>query len=472
MWGLRPLLRYSDWRGAWILRGIGEDFGPVMVRRGSDAAGQEQPKRSRLGRKRQHGAATERPVSELAAGRSGAAGRSEQAARRPRLTQRQRELQVLPLRANPREPRRTPPSRSQNITPRRSEPGRAHTANAGRSDRARRPRSARAKARRGPRLNRRGRPRSRLGRPRLGSPSRAALVGAGVVLLAAGIGAAVLLSAAGTHRPRPRSASRLTAGVLEFPVSSGWTRAAPTAAATLGLVDGVVLRTTPDASGSLIVGRAASANGTLPPQLSATISGTPAPELVTLGGARYYRYLDLSPSVGGASEAVYTLPTTAGTIFAVCVNHLSRLPLVARCERELSAARLAAGAIAANPQPSYAAAFTAVIRKLDAVRISGTQRLSNAGSPQAQAAAAATLAAAHREAAGAIEALDAGSAAQANAQVASTIRVIGGAYQALGQAVSRGDGPAYVAASTKISQANADLSSAFARLRALGYQVQ
>jgi len=410
--------------------------------------------------------------SGVAARSEAANARSEQVARRPRLTRRQRELPVLALRANPRDPRRTPPSQSQNITPRRPEPTRDHAVKPGRSDRAKRPRTARIKARRGPRLSPRRLTRPRTGRLRRPARLRALLVGLGAALAATALGVAALLTAGGGHRPRRISASRVTAGVLELPVSHGWTRAAPTAAAALGLVDGVVLRTSPDASGTLIVGRAATAGGTLPPQLSATVSGTPAPDLVMLGGARYYRYLDLTPSVGGASEVVYTLPTTAGTVFAVCVNHQPRFPLVARCEQELSAATLTSGAVAANPQPSYAAAFTAVIRKLDAVRVSATHRLSTASSPQAQAAAAATLAAAHREAAAGIEALDAGSAAQANASVASTIRVIGSAYAALGQAVSRGDGPAYVAASTKISNANAALSSAFARLRALGYQVQ
>jgi hypothetical protein len=290
-------------------------------------------------------------------------------------------------------------------------------------------------------------------------------------VVAAGALTLALVNAGGRPRQSP-SRRLLAAGVLEVPIPHGWARAAPTAAVTLGLVDAVALTTTPDPTGTLIVGRAAAVSGQLPPELTSTLAGTPAPQLVTLGGARYYRYLDLTPRSGGGSESVYALPTTAGTMLAVCVNHAPGSDLAARCERVLSADRLTPGTVAANPQAAFAAAFRAVIRKLDVVRVTATQRFNTAPNAPAQAAAAATLAAAHSEAAAALGRLVAGSATDANASVASTLRVIAAGYRSLGRAATRGDAAAYAAATAKISHANVDLSSAFARLQALGYQVQ
>lgn len=469
--GLRPLFRYSAWRGAWVLRGIGEDHGPVLVPRGRDALGRKPPKRSRLARKRSPAKTGPRPVSVFDGEGRRPSPPSEPTSHRPRLTRRQRELPVLALRANPREPRRSAPSGPQAGGPRRSDAASAQAVKPSGSRRVKRPRSARTRAHRGPRLKAPLRPRPRLGRPRAAGARRAVLAGLGVALVAAAAAIAVVSTGGGAAR-KPSSGLRVTAGVLELPVPHGWARAEPTAAVTLGLVDAVALSTTPDPTGTLIVGRAAAISGQLPPELTSTLAGTPAPQLVTLGGARYYRYLDLTPRSGGGSESVYTLPTTAGTMLAVCVNHAPGSDLAARCERVLSAARLTPGTLAANPQSAYAAAFRAVIRKLDVVRVSATQRFNTAPNAPAQAAAAATLASAHSEAAAALGRLVAGSATNANASVASTLRVISAAYQSLGQAATRGDAAAYAAATAKISHANVDLSSAFARLQALGYQVQ
>jgi hypothetical protein len=292
-------------------------------------------------------------------------------------------------------------------------------------------------------------------------------------LVIAAAGTALTLMLLGTGASPQRSPGRITTGALELPMPSGWRRVHPTAAGSFGLVDSVALRTKSDAPGMLIIGKAPSAiTGPLPEQLSATLGFTPTPQLVTLGGSQYYRYLNVTPRAGGAPESVYSLRTTAGTMLAVCAARRPGGDLAARCEHVLGAARLTPGTTTANPEPAYAAAFTAVIRKLNAIRASAGPRLRGANDAQEQAIAATTLANGHVRAAAALEQLDAGLAAGANASVASSIRVLGDAYRSLGQAALRGDTGAYDAASAAVTRDSATLSSAFARLRALGYQVQ
>lgn len=455
LWGLWPVVRYCSWRRAWILRGIGESFGPVLVRRG-DMTSESTAKPPRRAHKDSLNARRRQQPTAL-----------QPRGSRAKLAVRPRPLTRLPIRAHGHEsPRltqpRTSPAKASVATP----------ANTARTSRPKGPRPARASTARG-------------ARPRLHSPSlpwrarwrlhparSAVLVGACVgVALAASAGSLALINTGGGSEKSSNAGSRVSAGALVLPVPPGWTRASPTAAETPGLVDSVALRTSRDASGTLIVGRAATTTGLLPRQLTATFSSTPAPQLVTLGGARYYRYLDLTPRAGGPSETLYALPTTAGTMLAVCVDPGPGSDLAGRCERVLGGARLAPGIVAANPEPGYASSFTAVIRELNVVRVSATRRLHDAHSAQQQATAAATLAAEHMQAAAALERLSAGSATSANASVASTIRLIGNAYRSLGQAATRGDTAAYDAASHELSRANVALNSAFTRLRALGYQV-
>jgi hypothetical protein len=457
---MRPAIRYSEWRGAWILRGVGDHVGPVFVRRELDRRDRAADRRDRAA-DRSARAADRRALAERTRrapdDRLGGAGQGralERTASRPKLKLRPRPATELPLRTQGQ------------ASPRPAQPRRSD-ADAPVATRVQVPRATRAGATRDARRRRR-RSRPSAG-GRLAVAPSVLLVGFGLAAAAAAVSLALVNTGGGRQQP---SGVRLTAGVLELPVPAGWTREAPTAARTLGLVDSVALRTKPDASGTLIVGRAATTAGLLPQQLSATLAGTPAPQLVTLGGAQYYRYLDVTPRAGGGSESVYTMSTTAGTMLAVCVQHRPGSNLAAMCERVLGAAKLTAGTTTANPEPSYAAAFTAVIRKLNAVRVRATARLSNAQGDQEQASAAAALAAGHLQAAAALERLNAGPATSANASVATTIRAIGRAYRSLGQAAAHGDTAAYHAALTEISHTTADLSSAFAGLRALGYPVQ
>jgi hypothetical protein len=454
LWGLWPVVRYCSWRRAWILRGIGESFGPVLVRRGDvTSEGTAKPPR------RAHNHSLDARPQERATA-------LQPRGSRPKLAVRPRPLTRLPIRAHGHESPRLTQPRTSHVKASVATP-----ANTARASRPKGSRPARGSAARGarPRLTQPVPVQAR--RRRLDPARSAVLVGVGVAL-AATAGSLALISTGGGSEKRSNAGSRISAGAFVLPVPRGWTRASPTAADTTGLVDSVALRTSRDASGTLIVGRAATATGLLPRKLTATFSGTPAPQLVTLGGARYYRYLDVTPRAGRGSESVYTLPTTAGTMLAVCVAHRPGSSFAARCEHVLGAARLTAGTTAASPEPSYAAAFTAVIRKLNAIRVSATQRLSNGRDAQKQASAAATLAAGHLQAAAALERLNGGTARSANASVAAAIRAIGSAYQSLGNAASRGDTTAYNAASAEISSATVSLSSAFARLRALGYQVQ
>jgi hypothetical protein len=441
--GIRPVIRYSEWRDAWILRGIGEDVGPVFVRRGVDRRPRSVDRKALAERARK--------AQDDRLGVPEQVPAPEPGASRPELRMRPRPTTRLQRRAE------------EQASARPAQPAGADAAVAAPTQA---PRATKASPARATRQRSHRRSRRSAGGALSASP-RALLVVFGVVVAATAV--TLILIDTGGSTP-PKSTVRLTAGVIEVPVPPGWKREAPTAARTFGLLDGVALGTKP--SGTLIVGRASSTSGLLPEQLSATLARTPAPQLVTLGGAQYYRYLDVTPRAGGGSESVYTLHTTAGTVLAVCVAHRPDPSLAARCEHVLGAARLTTGTTLANPEPSYAAAFTAVIHKLNQVRTSATHRLSNAQDSQQQASAAATLAGGHLQAAAALERLNAGPASGVNASVATAIRALGSAYRSLGQAAARSDTAAYDAARAEVSRRTTDLNSGIERLRALGYPVQ
>jgi hypothetical protein len=61
--GLSPLFRYSDWRDAWVLRGIGERHGPVLIRAAPELADPYERPVARLGRR---GAAAQLSINQRA----------------------------------------------------------------------------------------------------------------------------------------------------------------------------------------------------------------------------------------------------------------------------------------------------------------------------------------------------------------------------------------------------------------------
>jgi ATPase family associated with various cellular activities (AAA) len=316
--------------------------------------------------------------------------------------------------------------------------------------------------------------RRRLGKPTwsIAAARRAALLAVGGTLAAAALGFLVARTTSGGTAVAALD-KHASAGLLRVSFPSGWRREAPPAAVQLGLTDELALTTASSTRGSLVIGRAQTADPSLLPQsLLATLPSTPSGQIVTLGGARFYRYMNLSPLGRHASESVYALPTTVGTILGACVSNTPSPSFTISCERVLGTLRLASGSVLpAGPNPSYASALNQVMTALNTARTTASSQLRAARGATALANAANQLAAADSQAGSALLRLNAGPAAAANSALATALRTTGDQYRALARAAQSNDVGGYQAADASLKRSTQALTSAFAELGRFGYRV-
>ena len=214
--------------------------------------------------------------------------------------------------------------------------------------------------------------------------------------------------------------SHATAGQLRVSFPANWKQQTPPSSPALGLTDELALAPPPSTGGMVVIGRATTTDASLlPPELLAVLPGQPKPQVVSLNGAQYYRYLNLAPRGASGRVSVYALPTTVGTLVGVCLRSGAAASFAGECERVLGTARPTSGAVLAlGPSASYASNLNAAMSKLNLVRTSADPQLRSARTPVAQATAANALAAAHRTAATAVSGLSAGPAQAANLALA------------------------------------------------------
>ena len=238
----------------------------------------------------------------------------------------------------------------------------------------------------------------------------------------------------------------------------------PLALAPTGTAEELVIGTAP--AGGAPAGQLSAA-------LRAALPSAPRAQIVSLGGRRFYRYLNLTPRGQGVTESVYLLSTTRGTIGAVCAAQKPRETLTATCERVLGTLQLTSGSVSAPAvDPGYALQLNAAMAKLNAARRALGPKLS-AGSLPARAQAAQQLAAAHGQAAlSAARLSPAGSGLQtANRALVSALGQTASGYRALGRAISHRNQAAYGSAERGIGSGARALDAAFALLRGLGYRI-
>jgi hypothetical protein len=294
-----------------------------------------------------------------------------------------------------------------------------------------------------------------------------------VVIIAGGLGvllAHALLGSKSSATVLGRHGS--TAG-LTFSYPNDWrTRTVP-AQPALGLSDTAALAPRSGSGRMLLLGLAHSTDATLlPPEIQHAAGRLGPADVVVLGGARFYRYLDQSLSGVAGSASLYALPTTAGTIVGICEQTGHSAAFAGTCERIVGTARPTNGTLVAlHPSQTYATALGAVMQRLDTQRTSGTTALSQAHASTAQATAARTLAADHLHAASAILALNAGQAKAANTALAAALRSAASGYSALAIAASHHDTTGYTSAQHAISAAEAKIAAALTALGAYGYVV-
>jgi len=308
---------------------------------------------------------------------------------------------------------------------------------------------------------------------------RAILAGVVGVIAAAAIGFAVAPKGGGGGGSTAPQTTPLSGTASNGPISvsipAGWQRQSPPATGPgLQLQNQVVVGPGAPAGGTLVIGTANTTDPSLLPGalLTALPGGAPARQVVTLGGAQFYRYLSLQPSGVNGPVTVYALPTTtAGTVLAACLLHGAPASFPADCERVLGSLKLnGATAVGLGPSSTLATGLSAAVGTLNKAVSSGQTRLRSAGKPGQQAAAANQLATAYNQAAAAIRKLDAPSTATGAVDaLAAALARTGRDYAALSRAAAHNNKSAYAAASNAIGSDGGSVSAAFAQLAKLGY---
>jgi hypothetical protein len=203
-------------------------------------------------------------------------------------------------------------------------------------------------------------------------------------------------------------------------------------------------------------------------------SGLPAApngQQVVLGGARFLRYLDVTPAGAKAPETVYATPTTAGTVIGICSLQGAGAGFLSDCEHVIGSLRLnSARLLGLGPMPALAAGLTSAITRLDAAVGQAGGQLRAARKAKAQAQAADDLAIAYRRAASDVNHLElVPTAARATAALAAALAKLGGSYAALAHAARGGDRKAYDTARTAIASGGNAVAGALREFSRLGY---
>ena len=208
----------------------------------------------------------------------------------------------------------------------------------------------------------------------------------------------------------------------------------------------------------------------LPPRLAAAVPAATKPQVVTLGATSFYRYLNLTPQPNMA-ESIYTLPTSVGTITAVCSAPSFTTSFTSACERALATIKLTTGDVRTiGVDPGYALELNRILGQLNDVRRSAGPGL-RSSKISTRVKAASALATAHAQAATATSHITAGQVSSANQALVSALNQSADAYKALAHAAAKQDVSVYGRAEAAVARAGSGLNAAYAQLRQLGYTI-
>ena len=265
------------------------------------------------------------------------------------------------------------------------------------------------------------------------------------------------------------------ASVADFKVNypSTWRVVPTTNVPLVPLSDALTLAADGSSNSRLVIGtQRTSTPATLPAPLAASVPPGTRPQVVTLGPASFYRYLNLTPRGQNAPESVYALPASVGTITAVCSSPTFTVRFTNSCERVLSTIKLTAGDVQSiGVDPGYALQLNRIVGRLNAVRRSAGPGL-RSSRVATRARAASALAAAHAQAATATGHISVGRVSSANQALVTALTRNATAYRALARAADKADVPAYGRAEAAVASAGSGLSAAYAQLRQQGYTIR
>ncbi len=217
----------------------------------------------------------------------------------------------------------------------------------------------------------------------------------------------------------------------------------------------------------------ASGPSLLPAAFTATLNGAlPRPEPVRLGAYQAYRYSGLSVHGLASPLTLYAVPTTGGVVTIACLGSAAA-GSGSQCAQIAATLKLngtTAFELASSSQ--YAAALGGTFGTLNSAVYTGAARLRAASSANAQAAAAAQLAAAYTTASRSLGRLSVSPAVKSiNANLAASLAALSRDYAALAAAARAGNEAAYAKAQRAIGSDGARTTSALTALRQAGYTV-
>jgi hypothetical protein len=296
------------------------------------------------------------------------------------------------------------------------------------------------------------------------------LVGA---LAVAVVGFALARYGAGKTSASPPPLSR-QASVADFKINypSTWRVAAAATVPLVPMGDVLTLADGDSKSSRLVVGtQHTTTPAALPTPLAAAVPPTTKPQVVTLGDTSFYRYLNLTPQGQKGAESIYILPTSVGTITAVCSAPTFTARFTSDCERALATIKLTTGdALSVSVDPGYALELNRILGQLNDVRRSAGPglRSSRVGT---RVRAASALATAHAQAASATSHITVGPVSSANQALVTALSRNASAYRALAHAAARQNVAEYARAQAAVASAGSGLDAAYTQLRQLGYTI-
>jgi hypothetical protein len=265
-----------------------------------------------------------------------------------------------------------------------------------------------------------------------------------------------------------------TAAYFSVDYPSNWTRASTRDVPRVPLTGSVALIPTATGNAELVIGTASGVDpenaSSLPTGLSSALPDA-KPQIVTLGGASFYRFLNLSPPGQAVSESIYTLPTTIGTITAVCSDGTQSVSFTSSCERVLATIKMTNGKVLSlTADAGYALAVNRILGQLNSARTAEAGGL-RSSSASARERAATRVAAADDQAANAAHHITQTIVSLANISLEAALRLNATGYRALARATSRNSQTGYVAAQSEVSQSQTALNGVYAQLRGYGYKI-
>ena len=311
---------------------------------------------------------------------------------------------------------------------------------------------------------------------------RRGISGGGLALIATlGVAGAVggYLLGSGGSDPEPAGealTNSASAGSIELSFPDGWRRVSEDPGVPgVRFKDPIVLAADAPRGARLVAGQV---NATGPALLSSglvgRLPGDPGegrPVRLNDVAALYYR--GLRPRGQQGALQVYAVPTTGGVATIACTTSAGAqaADFWSDCESVATTFRLTgAEPYPLGPRQEYADSLRKTLGELARARRAGTAKLSQAGTPEAQAAAASALAGSYRRAGDAVEAIETSPADRAaNGTLASALMHTASAYAAAAEAARAGDEAAYADAQRALRAGQARIPRSLRAFEQLGY---